>query len=185
MNFLWLEPWSYCKNACMCKWNVEVGHPCYTQAFSISCLPPPTFFQKIGVCVLIWTITVKSFGYKISIQRICCQMQCDDYENTYLNLTLMMLVDNFANTKWCKKPKRWKKPWHMGTHLRVLIESFPKNTNMIYRVKMVFQNLCVLVLWTKVASALIGLSCSVSRNEKQAIQCIVHYGTCRFYYISI
>ena len=40
----------------------------------------------------------------------------------------------------------------MGTHLRELSESFPMNTN-----KMVFKNLCIIVLWMKVASALEGL----------------------------
>ena len=30
--------------------------------------------------------------------------------------TLMLLVDNLANTKWCKKPEKWLKPWQMGTH---------------------------------------------------------------------
>ena len=35
----------------------------------------------------------------------------------------------------------------MGAHLRVRRESFPTNTN---------KNLCVVVLWTKVASALEG-----------------------------
>ena len=29
------------------------------------------------------------------------------------------LVANLANTKWGKKPAKWPKPWHMGTHLRV------------------------------------------------------------------
>ena len=48
-----------------------------------------------------------------------------------LYLTLMLLVANLANTKWSKKPEKWLKPWHMGTHLRVLSESYPTNTNMI------------------------------------------------------
>ena len=43
-------------------------------------------------------------------------------------LTFMLLVDNFANTKWCKNPEKWLKPWQMGTHLRVLGESFQMNT---------------------------------------------------------
>ena len=41
----------------------------------------------------------------------------------------------------------------MGTHLSVLSESYPMNTNMTG----VFKNLCVLVLRMKVASALKGL----------------------------
>ena len=38
-------------------------------------------------------------------------------------LTLILVVANWANTKWCKKSD-------MGTHLRVLSESYLKNTNM-------------------------------------------------------
>ena len=30
-----------------------------------------------------------------------------------------------------KNPEKWLKPWQMGTHLRVLSESYPMNTNMI------------------------------------------------------
>ena len=45
-------------------------------------------------------------------------------------LTLMLLVANLANTKWCKNSEKWRKPWQMGTHLKVLGESFPMNTNM-------------------------------------------------------
>ena len=37
---------------------------------------------------------------------------------------------NFANTKWSKKPEKLLKPWHMGTHLILLSESYPMNTNM-------------------------------------------------------
>ena len=43
---------------------------------------------------------------------------------------IMLLVANFAITKLCKKPLKWLKPWHMGTHLRVLSENCPINTNM-------------------------------------------------------
>ena len=39
----------------------------------------------------------------------------------------------------------------MGTHLRVLSESYPMNTNMTVFKCVFFLNLCVLVLWTKVA----------------------------------
>ena len=34
----------------------------------------------------------------------------------------MLLVANLANTKLCKKTGKWLKPWHIGTHLRVLNE---------------------------------------------------------------
>ena len=44
-------------------------------------------------------------------------------------LTLRLLLANLVHTKWCKLPEKWLKPWHMGTHLRVLSESYPMNTN--------------------------------------------------------
>ena len=44
----------------------------------------------------------------------------------------------------------------MGTTLRVLDESYPMNTN-IKGFRCLFNNRCVLVLWTKVAAALHGL----------------------------
>ena len=40
----------------------------------------------------------------------------------------------------------------MDTHLRELGKSFPMNTSLMF-----FKNVCALVLWTKVASALEGL----------------------------
>ena len=40
----------------------------------------------------------------------------------------------------------------MGTHLRVLSESFPMNIN-AEGFRWFFRNLCILVLWTKVAPA--------------------------------
>ena len=45
-------------------------------------------------------------------------------------LTLMLLVAYLANTKWCRRPEKLLKPWHMGTHPRVPSESSPINTNM-------------------------------------------------------
>ena len=33
---------------------------------------------------------------------------------------LMLVVANLANTKWCKKPEKWLKPWQMGTHRRAI-----------------------------------------------------------------
>ena len=41
----------------------------------------------------------------------------------------MLLVTNLTNTKICEKRKTLK-PWHMCTHLRVLSENYPMNTNM-------------------------------------------------------
>ena len=44
--------------------------------------------------------------------------------------TLMLLAANFANTKLCKKSQKLLDPWQIGTHLRVLSENYPMNTNM-------------------------------------------------------
>ena len=49
-------------------------------------------------------------------------------------LTIMLLVANLTDTKWKmmqNKTWKWLKPWHMGTHLRVLSMSYPMNSGMI------------------------------------------------------
>ena len=46
------------------------------------------------------------------------------------SLTLMLLMAILANTKWCKKPEKWPKPWHIGTHLRVLSKRYLMNIDM-------------------------------------------------------
>ena len=51
------------------------------------------------------------------------------YHGCGMHLTLMLLMANLASTNWCKSPQKWLKPWHMGTHLRVLCKSYPMNTN--------------------------------------------------------
>ena len=43
-------------------------------------------------------------------------------------LTLMLLVDTLANTKFCKNPEKNLKPGQMGTYMWVLSESFSMNT---------------------------------------------------------
>ena len=48
-----------------------------------------------------------------------------------VSLTLVLLMVNLANTKWCKKPEKLLKPWHMGTHLRAPSDKYPMKTNMI------------------------------------------------------
>ena len=44
-------------------------------------------------------------------------------------LTLMLLVAYFGIIK-LNNLKKLPKPWEMGTHMRVLCESYPMNTNM-------------------------------------------------------
>ena len=58
--------------------------------------------------------------------------------------TLMVLVANLTNIKYCKILDKSLKPWHMGTHLRVLSESYPMNTNMTWLrwVSKIFASLC-------------------------------------------
>ena len=70
----------------------------------------------------------------------------------------MLLVTNLANTQGCKKTKKLPKPWQMGTHLRDLNESYPCNEYQHSLDRWFLKNLCILVLWTKVASALDGLT---------------------------
>ena len=74
----------------------------------------------------------------------------------FKNLTLMLLVANFPITKWCRKTEKVLKPWHMGIHLRVHGETYLMNTNMP-RFRWFSKNICIPVLWTKVASTLEGL----------------------------
>ena len=56
----------------------------------------------------------------------------------------------------------------MGTCLRVLSESFPTNTNTT-RCRWFFKNLCVIVLWMKLASAQEGLNIRTHRLTGQDI----------------
>ena len=56
-----------------------------------------------------------------------------------VSLILMLLVANFANTKWCKKAEKWLQPWHMGTDLRVLSERYLMGTKITASLQMVFK----------------------------------------------
>ena len=67
----------------------------------------------------------------------------------------MLLLDKLANTKWCKTPDKALKPWHVGTHLRVLCEGSPMSTNMTGFIWF-SKNFCVFVNRMKVALALEG-----------------------------
>ena len=64
------------------------------------------------------------------------------------DLTFMLVVANLANTKWSQKPDKMTETLANGTHLRVLIKSFPMNTNMTgFRwVSQIFASLC---FWPK------------------------------------
>ena len=97
---------------------------------------------------LLWYFLKYAFAYKISSTLSACFWPL-------WSLTLMLLLANF--TKWCKNPEKWLKPWQMGTHLRALSKSFPMNTNMTgSRRFSKFKYLCIVMLWTIVASAAEG-----------------------------
>ena len=71
-------------------------------------------------------------------------------------LTLKLLVANLANTKWGKIPEKKTEPLANGYSF----ESAPRELSNEYqhdRVWMVFKNICICVLWTKVALAFEGL----------------------------
>ena len=72
----------------------------------------------------------------------------------------------FGQYKMMQKPRKWQKPCHMGTHLRVLIKSYPMNTKMIgFRwFSKIFASLCFL---TKVASVLEGLRWEVRLQKEK------------------
>ena len=70
-------------------------------------------------------------------------------ESIQLPLTLVLLVANLANSKWCKKLEKWLKHWHMDTHLRVINESYPMIANMT-GFKWFLENFAFkIVLWQK------------------------------------
>ena len=73
-----------------------------------------------------------------------------------LNINPYAVGGLFGPYNMMQKAQKSLKPWHMGTHLRVLSEIYPMNTNM-REVYMVFKNLCIFELLIKVASAVEGL----------------------------
>ena len=68
-------------------------------------------------------ITNKYFIQKLFLKEWQAQMSGIN------GLTIMLVVANLVNTKWCIKPYKWLKLWQMGTHLKELIESYPVDTN--------------------------------------------------------
>ena len=88
-----------------------------------------------------------------------CQTSCTPQigmgEQIVFSLTLVLLEANLANTKYSKNPEKSLKPWHIGTHLRVLREGYPMSTNMTdFRW---FSKFCIFLQWTKVVPAWKGL----------------------------
>ena len=75
----------------------------------------------------------------------------------------MLLVANLANTKRCKKPRKITETLSNGysseSSRRELSNEYQDD-----RVSMVFQESCILVLWTEVVSALEGLRVIVNSS---------------------
>ena len=71
-------------------------------------------------------------------------------------LTLMLLTAKLANTKLCKNPEKPLKPLANGYSSESAQQEL-SNEYQHDRVLMVLKNLCILVLWAKVATALEGL----------------------------
>ena len=93
----------------------------------------------------------------------CFFVHCTKVTSASEGLTLMLLMATLANTKWCKSPKNFTETLANGC----LSESTYQELSNEYqydRVWMVIRNLCILVLWTKLASALEGLSWSAHRS---------------------
>ena len=72
-------------------------------------------------------------------------------------LTLILLVANLANTKWCKTTRKMTETLAHGYSSESTQREL-SNDYQHHRVYMVFKDLCVLVLWAKVAPALEGLT---------------------------
>ena len=89
-----------------------------------------------------------------------------------LYLTLMRLVANLANTKRCRKPEKWLKPWQMGTHLRELRESYPMNTKVTkFRCcSNIVASLCL--RWKKPQH---WKGWNISARRKKTMQCLVFF----------
>ena len=50
----------------------------------------------------------------------------------YVEISIIPYVagSSFSQNKMWKKAEKWQKPWHMGTHMRVLSQSYLMNINM-------------------------------------------------------
>ena len=68
----------------------------------------------------------------------------------------MLLVANLANTKGCKKPRKITETLANGYSSESTRHEL-SNEYQDDRVSMVFHESCILVLWTKIVSALEGL----------------------------
>ena len=84
--------------------------------------------QRLWLCRVALMIRLSCHCVRIQLLRYLLYAQWTSRNTS--TLTLALVVANLTNTKWCKKPEKWLKPWHMGTHLTELSKSCQMNTNM-------------------------------------------------------
>ena len=85
-------------------------------------------FNSSKLCQL-WRQANAKLGMK-KLRCSCCLIEYSIVNDffTWKSLTFMLLVANFTNTK---PHKKWLKPWHTDTQLRIISVRYPMNTNMI------------------------------------------------------
>ena len=97
--------------------------------YFITCVPLPLLSIYISECalILLWKRSFLSSSHWPLRRTECVWLLCLEFtmlkgwltsmQQLEGGLTLVLLA---ANTKWCEKAEKWLKPWHLGTHLRVL-----------------------------------------------------------------
>ena len=142
----------------MSSWAVEIIRHAYS--WPTRCLLKLFLAVMSQACQLIYAqasgwklmhaVLYYAQSYRAEIDYLYCR-----YIQRYDFLILLLLAANLADKKWCKN---LRSDWNPGTWklMRVLNKSFPINTKMTGFRWLSKKNLCVIVLWMKVASALEG-----------------------------
>ena len=121
------------------------------------------FIRWLSLSTLRWVPLCQSFSHfsvflhhVVLVNLATSNTRVEWWKVRFLNnvqiLTLMLLLANLANTKWCKKTWKITKTLAWYGYSGRAFQWIPTWQGLND-----FQNLCVLVLWTKVALALEGL----------------------------
>ena len=118
------------------------------------------FSEFLHYFVLVATLPAAALGLTHHMNTTYRFIRCSSgfaWDLKYkFHLTLMLLVANLANTKWCKNlendwnPGIWVLIWKHSSRAIQWIPTWQGLDG--------FKGFCVLVLWTKVAAALEGLT---------------------------
>ena len=81
--------------------------------------------EKVGV------LRHDFWGFRCQNDIGNCEILCLVFEGLCVQKTCCWLTLIWPIQNDVKKPTKWLKTWYMGTHLRVLRESYPMNTIMI------------------------------------------------------